>query len=279
MTSKATSNYERILQLGLAMADTLAVKRPSSMLDWPSTDQVWGQLELRLKTLHGYDVLSGMQDGDVPVLLQNLRQRLHYWDVALRLGDYLGLLTGTSAERMLELGQRTAQEDQTTLIGKGMHYGDSWKRRGGVGAFMMLARKWDRLDNLLSTAGSGPQLHAALQRNPGQVQDDVHDLRRYLLLVEDEAMERNDRLDQSTTARGVALEQVLTAKLTPIPEYCTLYSASDFKRECRLGLFTDDDGSGYLATSEGYDENFPVQPSTMVDLLSTNYTHVVWFAK
>ena len=25
-------------------------------------------------------------------------------------------------------------------------YGDSWKQRGGVGAFMMLARKWDRLE-------------------------------------------------------------------------------------------------------------------------------------
>ena len=28
-------------------------------------------------------------------------------------------------------------------------YGDSWKRRGGVGAFMMLARKWDRLERAM----------------------------------------------------------------------------------------------------------------------------------
>ena len=26
-------------------------------------------------------------------------------------------------------------------------YGNSWKQRGGVGAFMMLARKWDRIEN------------------------------------------------------------------------------------------------------------------------------------
>ena len=26
-------------------------------------------------------------------------------------------------------------------------YGDSWKKRGGIGAFMMLARKWDRIEN------------------------------------------------------------------------------------------------------------------------------------
>lgn len=209
MTSKATSNYERILQLGLTMADTLAFKRPSRMLDWPDAEVVWSQLELRLRTLHGYDVLSGMQDQDVPVLLQNLRQRLHYWDVALRLGDYLKLLTGTGAETFLELAYRTAQEDQTTLIGKGMHYGDSWKRRGGVGAFMMLARKWDRLDNLLSISGSGPQLYAALQRNPGNVQDDVHDLRRYLLLVEDEALERSERLDKSAAEKGAVLSEQL----------------------------------------------------------------------
>lgn len=209
MTSKATSNYERILKLGLTMADTLAFKRPSSMLDWPNTEVVWAQLELRLKTLHGYDVLSGMQDQDVPVLLQNLRQRLHYWDAALHLDDYQDLLVPSGTERFLEQAYRTAREDQTTLIGKGVYYGDSWKRRGGVGAFMMLARKWDRLDNLLSTTGSGPQLYAALQRNPGNVQDDVHDLRRYLLLVEDEAMAQNDRLDKSAAEQGAALSEQL----------------------------------------------------------------------
>lgn len=209
MTSKATSNYERILQLGLTMADTLPLKRPSRMLDWPDAEVVWAQLELRLKALHGYDVLSGMQDQDVPVLLQNLRQRLHYWDAALRLGDYLRLLNTSEIEPLLEMARHTAQEDQTTLIGKGLHYGDSWKRRGGVGAFMMLARKWDRLDNLLSMAGSGPQLYTTLQHNPGQVQDDVHDLRRYLLLVEDEAAELSERLDKSAAEKGAALLEQL----------------------------------------------------------------------
>ena len=34
-----------------------------------------------------------------------------------------------------------------TLEKKGQSYGDSWKSRGGSGAFMNIARKWDRLEN------------------------------------------------------------------------------------------------------------------------------------
>lgn len=199
MTSKATSNYVRILELGEEMARTLCGKRPSDMTDWPALETLWRQLELRLKTMHGYDVLSGAQDRTAFVLLRQLRQRLHYLDTALRLGDYLQLLPLSNSDVLTAHALDTAQEDQRVLIGKGQHYGDSWKRRGGVGAFMMLARKWDRLDNLLGTVGSGPELVEALQRNPGQVQDDINDLRRYLLLVEDEHEAINARLDAPTT--------------------------------------------------------------------------------
>ncbi len=273
MTSKATSNYVRILELGEAMARTLTLQRPSNMTDWPTLETVWAQLELRLRTMHGYDVLSGMQDQDVLALLQNLRRRLHYWDMALRVGGYADLLPLSNTDLMTAHALDAAKQDQTVLIGKGLHYGDSWKRRGGVGAFMMLARKWDRMENLLSTSGSGPTLLATLQHNPGQVQDDVHDLRRYLLLVEDEAVERHGQLDAK-----VQQQQVLAAKLTPIPAgRCTLFLAEDFKRGCMQGLYVDADGYGYLATSDGYDESFPVKPSTIVKLLATNYTHVAWF--
>ena len=39
-----------------------------------------------------------------------------------------------------------AQEDILSLIESEKSYGDSWKRRGGTGAFMMLARKFDRIE-------------------------------------------------------------------------------------------------------------------------------------
>jgi hypothetical protein len=37
--------------------------------------------------------------------------------------------------------------DSRTIHIKEAEYDASWKKRGGVGAFMMLARKWDRLEN------------------------------------------------------------------------------------------------------------------------------------
>ena len=63
-------------------------------------------------------------------------------------------------------------------------YGDSWRKRGGVGAFMMLARKWDRLE--LQVEKHGYDVFQAVfkdSRDEGIV-DDIRDLRRYLLLVE-----------------------------------------------------------------------------------------------
>lgn len=86
-------------------------------------------------------------------------------------------------------------------------YGSSWKKRGGVGAFMMLARKWDRLETALQPHPADParangstaedrvapwdilEAIRADQRPEGII-DDIRDLRRYLLLVESEAVAR-----------------------------------------------------------------------------------------
>jgi hypothetical protein len=103
-----------------------------------------------------------------------------------------------------------AKEDVAGLKKAQESYGDSWKRRGGVGAFMMLARKWDRLENALTPGdgSSGSPTHQAKvchsdavkssvpgwdifeaaqadQRSEGII-DDIRDLRRYLMLVEAE---------------------------------------------------------------------------------------------
>lgn len=87
--------------------------------------------------------------------------------------------------------------DVTALQEAERHYGDSWKRRGGVGAFMMLARKWDRIENRVRLSASGPngaQIdpwdvlgHIAADARAEGLIDDIRDLRRYLLLVEAEA--------------------------------------------------------------------------------------------
>jgi len=77
-----------------------------------------------------------------------------------------------------------AQNDINSLIESEKSYGDSWKRRGGAGAFMMLARKWDRIENQVSK--DGYDIFKTINNDPSSsgILDDIRDLRRYLLLVE-----------------------------------------------------------------------------------------------
>jgi hypothetical protein len=114
--------------------------------------------------------------------------------------------------------------DLEQLNEKERQYGASWKSRGGVGAFMMLARKWDRLENMIgqmrsyqiepgegnrppSTVTVGPydlfdHIRAQTRQGGGEsLMDTLGDLRRYLLLVEAEVMrlQRTNLMTQDPT--------------------------------------------------------------------------------
>lgn len=80
--------------------------------------------------------------------------------------------------------EQLLKEDAEILRKKNQEYGDSWRKRGGIGAFMMLARKWDRLEP--QVAGHGYDIFEAMIEDcrPEGVLDDIGDLRRYLALVE-----------------------------------------------------------------------------------------------
>lgn len=112
-----------------------------------------------------------------------------------------------SGDRYLDQLETIAAEDAAGLRKAQASYGNSWKIRGGVGAFMMLARKWDRLEiRLRRIAGtlnrsrkSRPNVdfgaydifgHIALDTRAEGVIDDIRDLRRYLMLVEAEMRAR-----------------------------------------------------------------------------------------
>ena len=75
-------------------------------------------------------------------------------------------------------------DDWTSLDRAEQDYGDSWRKRGGIGAFMMLARKWDRIEK--QTFDYTYDIFLALEedKRPEGLIDDIKDLRRYLLLVE-----------------------------------------------------------------------------------------------
>ena len=79
-----------------------------------------------------------------------------------------------------------AQEDTQSLHRAEASYGDSWRKRGGVGAYMMLARKWDRLEKQDNEHGYDVFKAANEDQRPEGIMDDIRDLRRYLFLVEAE---------------------------------------------------------------------------------------------
>ena len=80
--------------------------------------------------------------------------------------------------------QQLVEEDVQKLRQAEESYGDSWRGRGGVGAFMMLARKWDRIENQVTK--DGYDIFTTIKNDPSDsgILDDIKDLRRYLLLVE-----------------------------------------------------------------------------------------------
>lgn len=92
--------------------------------------------------------------------------------------------------------EKLAKDDVLALKLAEQSYGDSWKSRGGNGAFMMLARKWDRINNQSKytvTSSRGEEvfywdIFQAIEDDPSPtgIFDDIQDLRRYLLLVESE---------------------------------------------------------------------------------------------
>ncbi len=95
------------------------------------------------------------------------------------------------------------KQDIKTVSKKDKDYGGSWKKYGGVGAYFNVARKWDRIENMVSFIsdgvlakdGHGPaaqyDLFQHIEQDPSSdgLIESVRDLRGYLLLVEEELME------------------------------------------------------------------------------------------
>jgi hypothetical protein len=116
-------------------------------------------------------------------------------------------VTADSGDAYLELLHVIADEDVVGLKRAQLSYGNSWKQRGGVGAYMMLVRKSDRLENRVQRQGPTvsrerlglPDItaapydlfgHVLVDPRAEGVIDDIRDLRRYLLLVEAELRAR-----------------------------------------------------------------------------------------
>ncbi len=97
------------------------------------------------------------------------------------------------------LMKQVAQADLHALQRAEQSYGDSWKRRGGVGAFMMLARKFDRIEHQSEKHGWDVLEAGRVFSGETGLLDDIRDLRRYLLLVEQEILTQDKIVDDEDT--------------------------------------------------------------------------------
>ena len=86
-------------------------------------------------------------------------------------------------------------------------YGDSWKKRGGVGAYMMLARKWDRLENQTKKHSYDIFVTASNDKREEGIIDDIRDLRRYLVLVESEILMSEGNNDDEDPEANIFREE------------------------------------------------------------------------
>jgi hypothetical protein len=102
----------------------------------------------------------------------------------------------TEKSKTIHQVETISAEDCWALDKAEQSYGDSWKKRGGVGAFMMLARKWDRIEKQVSENHEHQydifNAYTHDDREEGII-DDIKDLRRYLLLVEAEMIIRKEQ--------------------------------------------------------------------------------------
>jgi hypothetical protein len=108
------------------------------------------------------------------------------------------VLCDPDANDHLDFLKGIAAKDAEGLLAAHKHYGNSWKKRFGVGAFMMLARKIDRLEKFAEEYSY--DIFKAMDadtRGEGII-DDIRDLRRYLLLIEAEAAARGIECAQAT---------------------------------------------------------------------------------
>ena len=92
--------------------------------------------------------------------------------------------------------KEVAQNDLEALKRAETSYGNSWRRRGGVGAFMMLARKFDRIEHQSEKHGWDIFEAGEVFKGEAGLLDDIRDLRRYLLLVEEFILADTDKVSE-----------------------------------------------------------------------------------
>ena len=84
-------------------------------------------------------------------------------------------------------------EELVKFVGeKDLHYGSSWRKRGGAGAFFVIARKWDRIEKACETLESAKyDIFNVFETDDRRetILDDCLDLVGYLLILVEHMIE------------------------------------------------------------------------------------------
>jgi hypothetical protein len=119
--------------------------------------------------------------------------------------------------------KKLAESDVNFVVRKDITYGGSWRKRGGVGAFMMLARKIDRIENFAKNHDKQYDIFDLIltAEDPEDILDDLTDLRCYLLLVESYVRGQLQTSEHPDVKKSVELRQLVgecNAILAGIPK-------------------------------------------------------------
>jgi hypothetical protein len=95
-------------------------------------------------------------------------------------------------------------KDIDVIRAKNATYQDSWRRRGGVDSFMMLARKWDRIEtmckaegfNIINAGSKYRGKYGEKIEQDGTLIAEIRDLRRYLAMVDEYLVRTTYRADR-----------------------------------------------------------------------------------
>lgn len=101
-------------------------------------------------------------------------------------------------EKYLQHIKAICDEDAAGLLKAHESYGNSWKKRGGAGAYLIMVRKFDRLEQTLPKFGYDVFQAVAEDVRAEGVIDDIRDARRYLCLIEAEMRARGSASATST---------------------------------------------------------------------------------
>lgn len=135
----------------------------------------WGAIESQAKEMD-WDILRVS-----PTYMLHAIMLLTDWKCSLPPADsYIEI----SPEYWARKWNEVWENDIIILREKAIWYGDSWVKRGGVGAFFSMVRKYDRAENIVKSKGIKYYnwYHYSSEGNES-MEETLDDLRRYLFLI------------------------------------------------------------------------------------------------